>query len=71
MELFYIKRLKKRREPVYIPSQPCSSRCGDCSSEGSILRSAQDLTITTRDSERGSEGAETLIKKQNLDETFV
>ena len=65
---FYIKRLKKRKEPVYIPSQPCSSRRGECSSEGSILRSARDLT---RDSELGSEGAETLIKKQDLDETFV
>ena len=65
MELFFAKRLKKRREPVYIaPSQPCSSRCGECSSEGSLLRSA-------RYSELGSEGAESLVKERDLDETFV
>ena len=45
-------------------SPPCSSRCGECSSEGSLLRSA-------RDSELGSEGAESLIKERDLDETFV
>ena len=57
--------MKKRREPVYIaPSQPCSSRCGECSSEGSLLRSA-------RYSELGSEGAESLARERDLDQTFV
>ena len=46
---------------MYITSPPCSS-------EGSLLRSARDLA---RDSELGSEGADTLIKKRDLDETFV
>ena len=65
-----MKRLKKRREPVYIPrEQSCrSSRCGECSSEGFLLMSSRDLT---RDSELGSEGAETLIKKRDLGKTFV
>ena len=72
MDLFFIKRLRKRGEPVYItPSQPCSSRCGECSSEGSLLRSARDLTIVTRHSELDSEGAESLVKERVLDETFV
>ena len=66
---FSIKSLKKRRAPVYMASPPCSSRCGECSSEGSLLRSARDLTIVT--SELGSEGADMLIRKQDLDETFV
>ena len=61
---FFIKRLKKRREPVYLASPPCSSRCGECSSEGSLLRSARDLAI------RHSE-LDTLVRRQDLDETFV
>ena len=51
----FINRIKKRRmETVYIPSQPCSSRCDECSNEGSLLRSARDLAIMTRDSSLNS-----------------
>ena len=52
---------------MYISSPPCSSRCGECSSEGSLLRSARDLA---RDSELGSEGADTLIRKDKMQILF-
>ena len=69
LELIFIKRLKKRREPVYIAhTQLCSSQCGERSSASSVLRISRDLA---RDFELGSEGAESLVKERDLDETFV
>ena len=58
---------------MYIASQPCCSQCGVCCSEGSLLMCARKLAImtTTKGSEMVSEGADTLVKKGVMDETFV
>ena len=62
---------RRRRETLYLPSHPCSSRCGGFSTEGSLVRSARDLSSTPLSHLNTSPDSERASCVRDTEETFV